>query len=109
MKSSLVTLLIGAIFAMTYALPDDGDDKVAKMAKLRFFPAVRVLVDAADRLINSQQEVAMKEDDDDDGDDDLLSQALLDRIQEKVTSQDDEDDDDDKAKAQFHLHFHVGK
>ena len=103
MKSSLVILLVGAIFTMTYALPDDGDDKVAKMAKLRFFPAVKVLVDAADRLINSQQEVAMKEDDD------LLSQALLDRIQEKVTSQDDEDDDDDKAKAQFHLHYNIGK
>ena len=106
MKSSFIILLVGAIFAMTYALPDDGDDKVAKMARFRFFPAVRVLVDAADRLINSQQVVAMQEDD---GDDDLMGQALLNRIQEKVTSQDDEDDDDDKAKAQFHLHFHIGK
>ena len=70
---------------------EDGDDKVTKTA------------------------LNQMEDEDDGDDDNLLSQALLDHIQERAeleqevtTDSDDDDDDGKKATAQFHLHFHFG-
>ena len=99
MKTSLVVLLIGAIVAVSYTLPDDDDDdKLAKMAIFRISSPVRAIICATDLLTNSQkQKVAMQENDD--GDDN------------QVTTEEDDDDDDgnDKAKTQFYIHLHFNK
>ena len=116
MKSSLVILLIGTIFAMTYAAPsmamEDGDDKVAKTA--RWLGIARRVVGGLNAALNGEEELALNQMEDED-DDNLLSQALLDRVQERAeleqevtTNSDDDDDDGEKAAAQFHLHFHFG-
>ncbi len=91
---SITILLIGAIVAVAFAAPsskvsmqDDNDNEVARTA--RWLNIARHVARGLDSALNG-------------GDDEgkLLSQALLDRIQEKVSMQDDDDDDDDNvAKA----------
>ena len=114
MKSSLVILLIGTFFAMTYAAPsmEDGDDKVAKTA--RWLGIARRVVGGLNAALNGEEELALNQVEDED-DDNMLSQAFLDRVQERAeleqevtTNSDDDDDDGEKAAAQFHLHFHIG-
>ena len=122
MKSSLVILLIGAIVAVACAAPsrkvsmqeDDDGDKLAKTA--RWFGIAKRVINGLNTAVNGEKLALNQDDEDDDDGDDLLSQALLERIQEQValeqeaTAEEDEDDDDDgdKAAAQFHLHFHIG-
>ena len=91
MKSTLIILLIGAFVAVAYAAPSRSSLKVSLQN-------------------DGDKKVAQKKMDN------LLSQALLDLIQEQValeqevsTEEDDDDDEDgDKAASQF-IHLHFGK
>ena len=90
MKSTLVILLIGAFLAVVCAAPSRSSLKVS-------------LQNDGDKKITQKKM------------EDLLSQALLDLIQEQVTleqevsTEENEDEDDgDKAASQF-IHLHFGK
>ena len=91
MKSTLIILLIGAFVAVACARPTRSPPKASLQN-------------------DGDKKVALKKMDN------LLSQALLDLIQEQValeqevsTEEDDDDDEDgDKAASQF-IHLHFGK